>query len=76
MVVKRRSTNGAFFCQPLYDQEMMVSTLIVKFVDFLAKHYRHQDTKAQKGLLTNGVPSCLCAFVATFPVRPGLELKW
>jgi hypothetical protein len=36
----------------------------------MAKHYRHQDTKAQKGLLTNGVPSCLCALVATFPVYP------
>jgi len=23
----------------------------------MAKHYRHQDTKAQKGLLTNGVSS-------------------
>jgi hypothetical protein len=37
----------------------------------MAKHYRHQDTKAQKGLLTNGIPSCLCAFVATFPACPG-----
>jgi hypothetical protein len=37
----------------------------------MAKHYRHQDTKAQKKLLTNGVPSCLSVFVATFPARPG-----
>jgi len=37
----------------------------------MAKHYRHQDTKAQKGLLTNGIPSCLCAFVAAFPACPG-----
>jgi hypothetical protein len=25
-----------------------LSTLIVQFVHFMAKHYRHQDTKAQK----------------------------
>jgi hypothetical protein len=45
--------------------------LIVNFVHFMAKHYRHQDTKAQKGLLTNGIFSCLSAFVANFPARPG-----
>jgi hypothetical protein len=32
----------------------------------MANNYRHQDTEAQKGLLTNGVPSCLCAFAANF----------
>jgi hypothetical protein len=36
--------------------------------------YSHQDTKTQKRLLTNGVPSCLCAFVAIFPARPGQSL--
>jgi hypothetical protein len=41
------------------------------FFTIVAKHYRHQDTKAQKGLLTNGVSSWLCAFVATFPACPG-----
>jgi hypothetical protein len=45
--------------------------LIVNFVHFMAKHYRHQDTEAQKGLLTNSGPSCFCAFVAIFPARPG-----
>jgi hypothetical protein len=50
----------------------MVSTLMVQFVDFMAKHYRHQDAKAQKGLLTNGVPSCLCG---NFSGSSGLGTK-
>jgi len=48
--------------------------LIVNFVHFMAKHYRHQDTEAQKGLLTNGVPSCRCAFVAILSGLSGLGL--
>ena len=56
----------------IYTEEGLgIRLLIVNFVHFMAKHYRHQDTKAQKGLLTNNVSSWLCAFVATFPACPG-----
>ena len=61
----------SFVNRPFLLRLIRVRPLIVNFVHFMAKHYRHQDTKAQKGLLTNGVSSWLCAFVATFPACPG-----
>ena len=52
-----------------FEYYIFFSILIVNLLHFMAKYFRHA-TKAQKGLLTNGVPSGLCAFVATFPARP------
>ena len=39
----------------------------------MAKHYRHQDPNSQRGILANGVPSCLCAFVAILSGFSGLS---
>jgi sucrose synthase len=37
---------------------------------FVAKHFRHQDTKTQRYVLQNSFPLCFWAFVAIFPVYP------
>jgi hypothetical protein len=37
---------------------------------FMAKHFRHQDTKTQRLIFTNSFALCLCALVAIFPVYP------
>jgi hypothetical protein len=49
--------------------------LIVNFVHFMAKHFRHQDTKTQKHILTKGFRLCLSAFVAIFSGLSGLGLQ-
>jgi hypothetical protein len=38
----------------------------VNFVQFKAKHLRHQDDKTQKSILAKKFPLCLSAFVALF----------
>jgi len=48
--------------------------LVIIFVHLLAKYFRHHDTEAEKGLLTNGAPSCLCALVAIFRGYPTWDL--
>ena len=40
------------------------------FLKFAARHFRHQDTKAQKHIIANKLALCLRAFVAIFPVYP------
>ena len=45
--------------------------LIVISLHFVQKHFRHQDTKAQRLIFKYSFALCLCALVAIFPVYPG-----
>jgi hypothetical protein len=44
----------------------------------MKKHFRHQETKTQRKILTNGFTLCFGVFVATHsppPAGPGLALE-
>jgi hypothetical protein len=50
--------------------------LIVNLVHFMAKHFRHQDTKTQKYILTKGFHLRLSAFAAIFSGLSGLGVNY
>jgi sucrose synthase len=56
--------------KPRSPYELFLGPSAADLRHFVAKHFRHQDTKTQRYVLQNSFPLCFWAFVAIFPVYP------